>query len=420
METTWVATTLGTWIVVIVVCGATPLRAQRVPPSPSILPGWSVASAIRTVGAYEDNPLFTTAKEISASFLVVTPIVETRLRTPTRSFEAGYSFDAEKYTQSLAFAGGAFAKQRAFATLQSALGPRTSLTVDTSYLSTNRPEEVLEDSGIVASRRRAQDYSASLLFTRSLSPRVGWETGYALSLQDLGEPTEVESSARGVLHTVNTRFSIQRSSRTSNWIDFTGQFLVGEERDVAQTTRASFASSVVRYRWTWAASSRVNVELMAGPRFSEEIDPTVSDGAPMTTRRILFDAFASLGYQNAGQETTLVYTRSQFQAFGLSGFINTDNLQVTVAYRSSQRVQWIGRGGTFRTSDARSRVVGYRLDAGTNVQLAPRLTLEAAYRFQYQDRPLLSEGGGVMTGPGARSRNSVTVAGILHSWVDLR
>lgn len=374
----------------------------QTPGTSSDLPGWSLTPWLRTAGVHEDNTFFIRESKLTALYLRLTPAIEARYRGPLRSLEAAYSFDTELYPDRLKALTDAFVRQQASARIESRLGPRSSLAARASYLATRRPEEVLEHSGLISSRRRTESYDANLTYNRALSPLIGFTADYTFRVLDLGEPSDLRHGSRGTLNTVGGEISFRHSPRSVSAVDYRVQFFVGEESTPVFIATRDFVAHVVTYRWTRHLSPRVTLRLMAGPRVSEAVRlpvvesdvarETAEMGKPFrTTQELQPEILASLSYRATKTQFAVAYARSQFDAFGLLGWVNTESLELRAIYQPNPKLRIDARPGAFRNSQGLSEATSYRAYVSARLQLGRWMSLDGGWLYQYQNEFLLSE-----------------------------
>ena len=383
--------------------------------------GWYWRPSFRSFAAYEDNVLFTGPK-LDSPFLRFSPGVEAYYRRGLRTFSAGYSFDAEKYADPFEALDDAFARQSAFGELETRVDARSSLLARLEFLSTTRPEEVLQETGLLAARRRSRSLVGGARYRRELTRRLSWDLGYAMTVQDFRRPDERIPKLSGQVHTLATGLSLQTSRRTTNSFRYRAQLLT--QNDVAPELIPSnhFTSHVVAYEWSRRLSRKIELALLLGPRFSEALEPApAGDGVFHKKRELEPEANASLTYAGDGKDFTFQYRRSQFLAFGLAGFVDSESVTLNARFEPNVRTRIDVAPGFYRNTRLGVITNGVQLDVGAAYWLTPWVSLEGSYILQRQDGTLLSTDLGervVPEGPPI-SRNTVLFGLTLNRVLDL-
>jgi hypothetical protein len=361
-----------------------PLNAQTLEdvPPPG---GWYVIPTLQVGGASEDNLFFTSTDEIEARFLRLSPTIRSGYRGPRQWLDASYGFDSERYTKLTAL-NDTFARQRGNLANKSRLGERLSLTVDASYLSTRRPEEIFEDTGLVGPRFQARDLEARAALSRNSTPRLTVAAEYTYSHQFLGGEAEIQPEARSALHTPAARVSYRVSDRTEATVSYALRYLRGEETLGDRRAEDEYVAHVLTPGLTHRLARRLVLSVAVGPRLSEYPAPE-GEGK---LRELAPEALITLRRQGARMSFVWSYTRTQFKGFGALGFIDTESLELKLTLRPRSRLRIQGQAGVYRNSLAASSAISYRVVGLARLWLGREVSLDGVYRFQTQDRPLLA------------------------------
>ena len=397
--------TLCAATLVIAVAGVPAAASSQTPEERA---GWWFVPTVRLQGVYQDIVELTDHSRDVGTFLRITSSLETSYRNPRRIFQALYALDSERYTPRLRVLNDAFAQQSAGARLESRGG---GFLADGRYVTTTRPDEILEPTGLVAAYRRTTAASASATAGRAFAPRWRGSMSYSFLLSDYGEPTISRPSARSVQHGVLGSLAFQQSPRTLITFDQSARMLVGDDLSTRSRVRGTFWDGYVALRVTRNLTPRVRTTLLAGPRLTQELPRVINPlGFTPLEWKIVPEMLASISYRDVGRTVTLSYARSAFLGFGAAGFIETNYLDVRAAY-SFRRVRISGRPAVYRNSlsglDARS----YRLDVGSAVDLTRWLALETTYQYKYQDRAISLVDFGARS-PARPKQKSVFIVGM--------
>jgi hypothetical protein len=372
---------------VLVLLGG-PAAAQSLPRVED-LPGWSVVPQFQMLGVYEDNLLVTAGPTTKGPFARVTPSVETRYRGPLGVFNLGYSFDSERHARNLKVLDDVFARQVGVLSFESKPAERSSVSGRARYMSTRRPEEILDGTGLVASERRTTGFLAGLSAEQKTSEASHANIGYTLTVDDFGQATESRPGAQSILHSATTAFSFRKSERTTLGVEYIGKLLNGEERTFRAVTEGLFWAHSLGIRWTLAISPHVTTTVLVGPRLAQTV-PAIIDVSSTTTPlwERQPEIRASLSYRDKEAQLSIGYGRSQELGFGASGFIDTESLEVRASRVIGRRLQLSGRPGVYRNSLAGERANSYRVDATMHYLLSRWLSLDGVFGYRYQDRAL--------------------------------
>lgn len=391
--------------------------AQSEPP-PGDLPGWSITPGIQTTGLYEDNVLFTAGPTTAGTFMRVTPSMETRYRGPLGFFDAGYAFDREVHRQQT-LVSDILARQLGVLSFESRPKERTTLSGRAQYVSTLRPEDVLETTGLVASERRTISFLSSLTADHNISEATRATIGYTLMVDDYGQASGARPGARTVLHSVTSALAFQKAERTTLAVEHNAKLLVGEERTLSVVTRGLFWANSLDLRWAFSLTPHLTMVAKAGPRVAQTAPPTIDASRATPTRwQVQTDALAGLMYRRPDLRGSLEYGRSQTLGFGASGFIDTESFEVRGGWLVARRVQLTGRAAVYRNTLAGLHANSDRLEATASYLLSNWVSLDGIFSYRHQDGALALADFAVTSLTKSRTRNrfafGVTVRPSIH------
>jgi hypothetical protein len=410
----WSSLSLG--VALLVAC-AQPAMAQ-VQPTDAVGPGWWVVPTVRTAVVHEDNTLLG-IDAAEASLTRVSPSMELRYQAPLRTFQAGYSVDGERYWGRLRILDNYFARQTGAMALDSRLTARSSLSVRARYLTTLRPEDALDETGLVQERRRTRAFSGETAFDRQLTPRLRARATYTVGDDDFGPPTDRRPSARSTFHALGAGVAYSLTPRTTFGMDYTGRLVYGKDLRPETIINARFGASALTARFTHAFTPTVSATIAAGPRLSQTL-PKILPGVGSAPLRLLAapEVLASLNYRRGDARVSGSYSRSQFMGYGAAGFIDTEALEGRMAVRVAQRVVLSSRSAAYRNRLLELRAKAYRVEAGAQVHAWGWLSVEAGYTYRSQNRSLtLGDTVGGSLRP--RTRHSVAVGLVVQRSVRL-
>ncbi len=347
--------------------------------------GWSFNTTLQAASVYEDNVLFT-EPSVAALFFRLTPGVETYYRNRLRTFRAGYTFDSEVYPQNLATLDDAFARQEAFAELRSRATARSRLSLTTAFLSTTRPEEVLQDTGLASLRRRTRSFAASAGIDRDLTRRLTWQAGYGFNFREFERPDPRIPQVGSVLHVLSTGVSYRHTHRTVSSLNYGARLLVQEDVAPGLLESNDFTSHVLAYLWTWEVSHKAELTLSVGPRFSESLAQEVDPQTGVSKARdVQPELRASFRHFDIRRDFVVRYTRSQFQPLGLGGFINTESVTFSGTFRPRTTLEIELTPAWYRNERGGLTTNAAQAYVAAHYHVSPWATLETSYLFHYQD-----------------------------------
>ena len=370
------------------VLAAAPTGAQPVP-RPEDLPGWSIVPGFQTIGLYEDNLLITAGAATKGPFLRLTPSLETRYRGPRGFFTLEYSFDSEVHSRRLKALDDLLAKQLGILTFESKTSEKSVISGHAQYMSTQRPEELLEPSGLIASERRTTRFLTNLATERRLSEASHANVGYTISVDDFGQATEFRPGASSVLQTVSTAAAVQKSQRTKLAVEYNGKLLVGDERTFKTVTRGTFWAHSVGLRWTQTLAPFVTADVIAGPRLAQTLPDVINASTSMPVEwELQPEILASLTFRRNEERFSVAYGRTLTLGFGASGFIETESLEGRASQIFARRLRITARPGVYRNTLANLHALNYRLEFGARYLISSWISLDGVYSYRFQDRAL--------------------------------
>lgn len=373
-------------ILVVLAVTAAPAAAQS---TGDAQPGFWVTPAVRTSAVREDNIIFTDDKRTEATFLRVTPTVDVTFRNERSAVDLTYGFDSERHPENHAMFNNAFARQAGGGAFESRITPRLLLAGRGRYISTVRPEEAVDETGLVSERRRTTAYAGDLGFDRDLTTRLRWHAGYAISAEDFGKPLETRPSAKNMLHTVSTDVGFRVAPRTMLAAVYTGRLLEGDDIRIKATAHGEFVAHVVAARLTRTITPSLTAVVLAGPRYSQGPPDLIPREGPAPLETTLApEVLASLTYRNRANRIGGAYTRSQFIGYGAAGFVDTESVELRVATIIGSRLQLSTRPAVYRNTLADVQAKAYRGDVAAGLQIVRWLRMDASYQYRYQDRTL--------------------------------
>jgi hypothetical protein len=277
-------------------------------------------------------------------------------------------------------------------------------------MSTRRPEEVLDQSGLVAAHRRTTSFLGNATLGYSLAPQSDLKIAYSGSVDDFGRATALRPGARNILNTLSVGVSTKVTPRTTLGLDYTGKFLVGDEFGVEVNTHGLFWAHSAGLRWARSLSPHVTASIFAGPRLAQVVPAEISRSeATPVLWELKPEVLASIVYRSPIRMVSLSYARSQFLGVGASGLVDTESVELTAGAAAGSRLRFSLRPAVYRNSLAGMEANSYRLDGTVDVRLTPWSTLNAVYGYRHQDRALALADFVVTAAARARTRTRLVV-----------
>jgi hypothetical protein len=395
------------FILGLVLCTPWSATAQQIMRAPD-RPGWSFVPVFQTIGLYESNVLFTAGLPSSGTFMRLSPSLETRYRGPVGKFRAGYSVDSEFHSESLQNLDEMFARQVGAMSFESKTSERGSFSGMARYISTLRPEEILDVTGLVGTERRTTNFLTSLTAQHKLSTVSHADFEYSLSLDDFGSPTENIPGARSLLHALTSGVTFGRAERTSVAVEHTAKLLIGENETVRVLTSGTYWSNDVVARLTRSLTPHLSAILAGGPRLSQTVPVTIDPRSTSNTRwELQPELQAALRYKNPDHVWELEYRRTQALGYGASGFIDTDSIEIRSAHALGRRMELTTRPGLYRNELAGLAATGYRLEGTVRYAATSWVSIDAMFSSRHQEGTLALADLSVRAVTRSRTRNRI-------------
>jgi hypothetical protein len=391
---------LAAWLLVML---AIPVGAAA--QAPQERAGWWFAPSVRTAAVYQDQVLLADDSHDRGEFVRVTTTLEASYRVPKRAFQMLYAVDSEKYRRPLQVLDDLTAQQN--------FGARydwrpLGLTADARYLTTTRPEEVLENTGLVAAYRKTTAGGGGLSLTRSLSPRLRMNGRYAVSFTDYGRPTVSRPTATNLQHEFAASVTLQRQPRTLMALEYSTRLLTGEDRTVRSVASGTFWDGYLAVRVTRNITPRLRITGLAGPRLAQSLPQVLRPiGFTPLDWKLTPELLGSITYRDTVRSIDVSYARSAFLGFGATGFIDTQRVEARVGYTVQRRLRLSARPAAYRNSLSGLPARSYRFDGGASYDITRWLAIDGAYLYKYQDRALSLIDFGTRAAGKAKTRTTI-------------
>ena len=226
--------------------------------------------------------------------------------------------------------------------------PRFDIMIDSSYLKTQTPAELNPVSGIGVGRARAERLGANAMVRYQMRPLTAVTSEYSVGRDSIAGG--VSSLAQSWRAGVERRIAIRDTYR----VDY-------RMRDTAFDGGESTRSHSLTAAWDHALTPRVQVELAAGPRFTN--DGTIKPELEMAVRR-----------QLARGELSINYSSTELTAIGERGTIDVHRAAISGRYRPWRRLDLSATPSFVRSARGQDAVPVYSLDIESNLVLGRRFS----------------------------------------------
>jgi len=368
---------------------------------------FTFAPSFRAHGVYDDN-LFSTPEgaEVGSYYLRFTPAFASGYESTSFSFNAGYGFDSELYPDERSELTDAFASQRANIGLGYAMTRTASISFDASYRTSNRPSDLVEDTGLELGRRNSESYRAGLTFNKQLSTQDSWNVGYNASLLEYDG-----SDSDSISHGISTGWSHRYSTLTTTQLQYSyRQYSFGDELSGVVLGGRTARSHLLTFGWTRQLGERTSVTLQLGPRLSNDfVNINASEELELNTESAVgADAGASINYGRNNTSLSLAYSRHENQVFSRSGFVDTDSVVFRFGQGAGRSFHFGVSPGVYRNTRGSAETWTYRASVDARQGLTEWIHFTARYQYSLQDGRFVDTFGSTVVDPREFDRNVVT------------
>jgi hypothetical protein len=319
---------------------------------------WQWTPILTASQMYDTNLMSTAARPESDFVTHLSAGVESIYRTPKIALTARGTSDVERFVDHPQLTR-ADARQRGSLLLSYRRTPRLVFTADVDFLRTQSPNELLEESGLMLSRARAQRITVHSAMTREIDTLTTGTIAYSHA-QD--------RFAAGV-GTSNDAVTLAGKRRMSPRQTATAAY------ELRQATFGGHiaTSHVLSAGWTRVLTPAVTVSATAGPE--------IANGAlgPHAT--------ASFDYHAHGTDVSAAYARTKTTVLGLPTLVDVQSVTTSAAWTSRTRAQLRIGPGLYRSeaSGLTATVYRFALEAGRPVTREWFLRVSSASTLQHGD-----------------------------------
>lgn len=235
-------------IVIVALAGADAGAQARMELAPSV--------AFST--AYDDN-IFTTQEGSGDAMMLVTPAFEAFYESPTTSLRGLYTFDMQRAV-GYSTLNSLDAKRHAMINTGVQINPQLRLSLIGRYDVSDRPGDLMFDTGVLLGRQRARRYQLTPAIAIRVRPRTSITAQYDATKEALG------ADMRGDMYIARLGVSRMQTTRDVWAVNYLGRtFANGADMFNPAATERSHA---VLFGYNRAVGVGTNFSVQGGPRVS--------------------------------------------------------------------------------------------------------------------------------------------------------
>jgi hypothetical protein len=208
--------------------------------------------------SYDDN-IFTTQEGGGDAMMLVTPAVEGFYESPNASLRGLYTFDMQRAV-GFSTLNSLDAKRHAMVNTGFQINPQFRLSLIGRYDVSDRPGDLMFDTGVLLGRQRARRYQATPSIAYRIRPRTTIAAQYDATKESLGE------DMRGDMYIARVGVSRMHTARDVWSVNYLGRtFANGPDMFNPAATERSHA---VLFGYNRAIGVGSNLSVQGGPRVS--------------------------------------------------------------------------------------------------------------------------------------------------------
>ncbi|HEY3053358.1 MAG TPA: hypothetical protein VGK04_08220 [Thermoanaerobaculia bacterium] len=329
---------------------------------------FAIEPSLEVKEVHDDNLNYSADEPLRDRISRITPTLVLRFDAPRWSLRTTYGLDSERFATHSVLDNDR-ARERAIVGIQYQVGPRLTLSMDSSYLYTNTLADLNVATGLAASRVRGRQVSIGPSARFRISPRltaVASASSMTTNVQDgVGMRSQMQTLIVERRLTPRDLFTVDyQHSR----ILFDGQ------------TAQSIDTHTMLAGWSRDLGARSHLMFRVGPRFN--------NGSPAA------DLSASLTHNWRFSSIAISVLRTQTTAVGYAGAVETQSAQAKFAYAPSRRLTAFATPALIRNTREQLEGTVYRVALGARYAITPMLGFDIAYHLDRQDGaidPLLAD-----------------------------
>ena len=208
--------------------------------------------------AYDDN-IFTTQEGSGDAMMLVTPAFEAFYESPRTTFRSLYTFDMQRAV-GFSTLNSLDAKRHAMVNTGFQINPQFRFSLIGRYDVSDRPGDLMFDTGVLLGRQRARRYQVTPAFSVRVRPRTTITAQYDATKEALG------ADMRGDMYIARVGLSRMHTTRDVWSVNYLGRtFANGEDMFNPASTERSHA---VLFGYNRAIGVGTNFSVQGGPRTS--------------------------------------------------------------------------------------------------------------------------------------------------------
>jgi hypothetical protein len=276
--------------------------------------------------AYDDN-IFTLQEGSGDTMMLVTPAFEAFYESPVTTFRGLYTFDMQRAV-GFSTLNSLDAKRHAMVNTGFQINPQFRLSLIGRYDVSDRPGDLMFDTGVLLGRQRARRYQVTPAISIRLRPRTTLTAQYDATKESLGE------EMRGDMYIA--RVGLQRMQTTRDvWsLSYLGRtFANGADMFNPAATERSHA---VLFGYNRAIGVGTNFSVQGGPRVS-----SYGNTRP--------ELLANVSKQHRIGRIGLDYWQGETIIMGIRGPVDIQSFSLKSAWQLRRNIEVSGHAGVFQS-----------------------------------------------------------------------
>lgn len=276
--------------------------------------------------AYDDN-IFTTQEGSGDAMMLVTPALEAFYESPVTSFRGLYTFDMQRAV-GFSTLNSLDAKRHAMVNTGFQINPQFRLSIIGRYDVSDRPGDLMFDTGVLLGRQRARRYQVTPALSVRVRPRTTLTAQYDATKEALG------ADMRGDMYIARVGLSRMQTTRDVWSVTYLGRtFANGADMFNAAATERSHA---VLFGYNRAVGVGTNVSVQGGPRAS-----SYGNTRP--------ELLANFSKQHRVGRVGLDYWQGETIIMGIRGPVDIQSFSLKSAWPIRRNMEVSGHAGVFQS-----------------------------------------------------------------------
>ena len=276
--------------------------------------------------AYDDN-IFTTQEGSGDAMMLVTPAVEAFYESPKTTFRGLYTFDMQRAV-GFSTLNSLDAKRHAMINTGFQISPQFRLSLIGRYDVSDRPGDLMFDTGVLLGRQRARRYQVTPAISVRVRPRTTITAQYDATKESLG------ADMRGDMYIARVGLSRLQTTRDVWSVNYLGRtFANGADMFNPAATERSHA---VLFGYNRAVGVGTNFSLQGGPRAS-----SYGNAKP--------ELLANFSKQLRAGRFGLDYWQGETIIMGIRGPVDIQSFSLKSSWPIRRNIEVGGHAGIFRS-----------------------------------------------------------------------